>query len=112
MALEPETPVASSRVEYTFPMHPQLVLFGSGTCPICGMALEPRTVMAVEQDNPELRDMTRRFWISLALTVPLLGIAMADMLPGMPVHRALPGWLPWIELLLSTPVVLWGGWSF
>src|SRR5436190_23955527 len=56
--------------------------------------------------------MTRRFWISLALTVPLLGIAMADMLPGMPVQHALPGWLPWIELLLSTPVVLWGGWPF
>ena len=112
MVLESETPVASSRIEYTCPMHPQIVRPGPGACPICGMALEPRTVTAVEQDNPELRDMTRRFWISLALTVPLLGIAMADMLPGMPVQHALPGWLPWIELLLSTPVVLWGGWPF
>src|SRR6266513_2656734 len=76
------------------------------------MALEPRTVTAIEQDNPELRDMTRRFWISLGLTVPLLGVAMVDMLPGMPVQHGLPGWLPWIELLLSTPVVLWGGWPF
>ena len=77
------------------------------------MALEPRTVTATEEENPELRDMTRRFWISLVLTVPLLAIAMVDMLPGMPVEHALPGgWLPWIELLLATPVVLWGGWPF
>src|SRR5262249_48237761 len=62
---------------------------------------------------PELRDMTRRFWVGLMLTVPLLGAAMADMLPGMHVQHALPeGWLPWIELLLATPVVLWGGWPF
>ncbi|OLC21267.1 MAG: copper-translocating P-type ATPase [Chloroflexi bacterium 13_1_40CM_55_7] len=112
MALEPESPFASSRIEYTCPMHPEVVRPGPGTCPICGMALEPRTVAAVEQDNPELRDMTRRLWISLALTAPLLGIAMVDMLSGMPVQRALPGWLPWIELALSTPVVLWGGWPF
>src|SRR6266567_4765163 len=112
MALEPESPFASSRIEYTCPMHPEIVRPGPGTCPICGMALEPRTVTAVEPDNPELRDMTRRFWISLALTAPLLGIAMVDMLSGMPVQRALPGWLPWIELVLSTPVVLWGGWPF
>jgi Cu+-exporting ATPase len=93
-------------------MHPQIVRQEPGNCPICGMALEPRTV-AVEQDNPELRDMTRRFWVSLALTAPLLGIAMADMVPGMPVQHALPGsWLRWIELLLATPVVLWGGWPF
>src|SRR5438045_6998874 len=77
------------------------------------MALEPRTVSIEAEENPELRDMTRRFWISLALTLPLLGIAMADMLPRMPVQHALPGgWLPWIELLLATPVVLWGGWPF
>src|SRR2546425_6486973 len=112
MALERESPFASSRIEYTCPMHPEVVRPGPGTCPICGMALEPRTVAAVEQDNPELRDMTRRLWISLALTAPLLGIAMVDMLSGMPVQRALPGWLPWIELALSTPVVLWGGWPF
>src|SRR6266550_2688614 len=104
--------VSESATEQTWPMPPQIVRSGPGTCPICGMALEPRSVTAVEQDNPELREMTRRFWISLALTVPLLGVAMVDMLPGMPVQHGLPGWLPWIELLLSTPVVLWGGWPF
>ena len=113
MALEPEMPLAATRIEYTCPMHPEIVRPGPGTCPICGMALEPRTVTATEEANPELRDMTRRFWISLALTAPLLAVAMADMLPGMPVQRALPaGWLPWLELLLASPVVLWGGWPF
>jgi Cu+-exporting ATPase len=113
MSLEPEMPVASARTEYTCPMHPEVVRSGPGTCPICGMALEPRTVTAQEEENPELRDMTRRFWASVVLTVPLLAVAMADMLPSMPVQRALPGgWLPWIELLLASPVVLWGGWPF
>jgi len=113
MALEPAMPAARTRVEYTCPMHPEIVRLGPGSCPICGMALEPRTVTAQEEENPELRDMTRRFWLSLLLTAPLLGIAMADMLPGMPVEHALPsGWLPWIELLLATPVALWGGWPF
>jgi Cu+-exporting ATPase len=113
MALEAEMPMAATGTEYTCPMHPEIVRPGPGSCPICGMALEPRTVTAREEENPELRDMTRRFWISLALTAPLLAIAMADMLPGMPVQRALPqGWLPWIELILATPVVLWGAWPF
>jgi len=118
MALEPATLLAATRTEYTCPMHSEIVRPGPGSCPICGMALEPRTVTATEEDNPELRDMTRRFWISLLLTFPLLAIAMADMLPGMPVEQALPkGWLPWvnlawIELFLATPVVLWGGWPF
>ena len=113
MALEPEMPLASTRTEYTCPMHPEIVRSAPGSCPICGMTLEPRTVSAQEEENPELRDMTRRFWVSLALTVPLLAAAMADMLPGMPVEHTLPaGWLPWIELLLATPVVLWGGWPF
>jgi Cu+-exporting ATPase len=113
MALEREMPVSAARVEYTCPMHPQIVRLGPGSCPICGMALEPRTVTAHEEDNPELREMTRRFWISLALTAPLLAIAMADMLPGMPAQRLIPaGWLAWIELALATPVVLWGGAPF
>src|ERR1700759_1265641 len=90
MALEPEFPVASTKTEYTCPMHPEITRDQPGSCPICGMALEPRTVTASEEENPELRDMTRRFWISVALTVPLLGAAMADMLPGMPVRSALP----------------------
>ena len=113
MALEPETPLVRSSVEYTCPMHPEIVRFEPGSCPICGMALEPRTVTATEPENPELTDMTRRFWVSVGLTAPLLLIAMLDMLPGMPVQHALPGaWLPWIELLLATPVVLWAGWPF
>ena len=113
MRLEREIPVASSRIEYTCPMHPEIVRSGPGTCPICGMSLEPRTVTAADEENPELRDMTRRFSVSVVLTLPLLAAAMADMLPGMPVERALPHeGLPWIELLLATPVVVWAGWPF
>src|SRR5579863_87835 len=112
MALEPEIPAVSSRTEYTCPMHPEIVRAGPGTCPICGMALEPRSVTAYEEENPELLEMSRRFWASVVLTVPLLAIAMVDMLPGISLQRAQPGWLPWIELLLASPVVLWGGWPF
>src|SRR4051794_3605184 len=72
MALEPENPLPASRTEYTCPMHPEIVRSEPGSCPICGMALEPRTVTAAQEQNPELRDMTRRFWIGVALTVPLL----------------------------------------
>jgi P-type Cu+ transporter len=112
MALELESPL-TSRMEYTCPMHPEVVRTEPGSCPICGMALEPRTVTAHQEENPELADMSLRFWISLALTTPLLAAAMADMLPGMPVQRAFPtGWLPWLELVLATPVVLWAGWPF
>src|SRR5262249_44520674 len=72
MALERERPVPATKVEYTCPMHPQIVRPGPGGCPICGMALEPRTVTIAEEENPELRDMTHRLWISVVLTVPLL----------------------------------------
>jgi len=113
MALEPESPVSSpTKTEYTCPMHPEIVRPGPGHCPICGMALEPRTV-TVEEENPELRDMTRRFWISLALTAPLLAIAMGSMLRPLAFMGAPWNWgLPWLELALATPVVLWGGWPF
>jgi Cu+-exporting ATPase len=109
MALEPETPsVPATRIEYTCPMHPEIVRSKPGPCPICGMALEPRTVALEEAPNPELRDMARRFWISLALTVPLLVLGMVPEF-----GRLLPGRARvWIELALSTPVVLWGGWPF
>jgi Cu+-exporting ATPase len=113
MALDPESPLPATRVEYTCPMHPQIVRPQPGDCPICGMVLEPRSVTSEEEENPELASMTRRFKVSLALTAPLLAIAMVDMLPGMPIRRALPeGWLEWIEVFLATPVVLWGGWPF
>jgi Cu+-exporting ATPase len=116
MALERETPIAAKRTEYTCPMHPQIVRPGPGFCPICGMALEPRTVSAIEEENPELRDMTRRFWVSVALTVPLLVLAMEDMAvrsSTMAVHAtSSTGFAPWIQLVLATPVVLWGGWPF
>ena len=94
MALEPEMPATATRVEYTCPMHPEIVRPGPGSCPICGMALEPRTVSAQEEENPELREMTRRFWISVALTVPLLAVAMGGMLPGLgrDSHRRRGGW--------------------
>src|SRR5690606_9472130 len=81
----PATPGAA--VEYTCPMHPEIVRSGPGSCPICGMALEPRTVAEVE-DDPELRDMTRRFRVSLALTLPVFALAMSEMLPGQPLQRA------------------------
>jgi Cu+-exporting ATPase len=94
-------------------MHPEIVRNGPGSCPICGMALEPRTVTAVEEDNPELRDMSRRFWVSLMLTLPLMAVAMTSMIREMPVRRFLPGAsLPWVEFLLATPVVLWAAWPF
>ncbi len=114
MALDPESPApAATKTEYTCPMHPEVVRPGPGSCPICGMALEPRTV-TVKEDNSELRDMTRRFWISTALTAPLLAIAMGSMLaPRMFTLPWTRSWaLPWLELLLATPVVLWAGWPF
>ena len=94
-------------------MHPEIVRDAPGACPICGMALEPRTVAAEEGPDPELVDMTRRFWISLALTAPLLGVVMGDMLPGEPIRHLIPSRpLSWLQLILATPVVLWGGWPF
>ena len=113
MALEPESPaLPATKREYTCPMHPEIVRAEPGSCPICGMALEPRTV-TVEEDNPELRNMTRRFWISLTLTAPLLAIAMASMLWPHAFMASPWNWgLPWLELLLATPVVLWCGWPF
>jgi Cu+-exporting ATPase len=114
MALEPFTiAMPSARIEYTCPMHPEIVREQPGSCPICGMALEPRTVTAGEEANPELVDMTRRFWISLVLTVPLLVFAMSEMLPGRPVQHAFsPRLLTWVQFVFATPVMLWSGWPF
>jgi Cu+-exporting ATPase len=114
MALEPVTVAApSTRTEWVCPMHPEIVRPGPGTCPICGMALEPRVVTLEEGPNPELLDMTRRFGIGLALTVPVLAVGMSDLIPGQPVQHAVsPRVLAWVQLALATPVVLWGGWPF
>jgi len=113
MALEPTLPASpSTRVEYTCPMHPQIVRSGPGACPICGMALEPRTVSA-EEENPELRNMRRRFWISAAFALPVFAIAMSDFIPGRPLQDLAPmrAWV-WLEMILATPVVVWGAWPF
>jgi Cu+-exporting ATPase len=112
MALQPMQIVPLTRLEYTCPMHPQIVRDQPGSCPICGMALEPRTVTAEEEANPELVDMTRRFWIGLVLTIPVLLLAMADFIPRMPVHALNMKVLNWVQLVLATPVVLWCGWPF
>jgi Cu+-exporting ATPase len=97
---KPQAPHTGANAEWTCPMHPQIVRDAPGACPICGMALEPRTVSLEEGPNPELTDMLRRFWISVALTAPVLVIAMGNFGP------------PWVELVLATPVCLWGAWPF
>src|SRR5205085_5592439 len=112
MALEPELGTAGTKVEYSCPMHPQVVSDRPGSCPICGMALEPRTITPEEGPNPELADMSRRFWVGLVLSLPVFLVAMADMLPGRPLHALDMQLLNWLQLALATPVVLWCGWPF
>ncbi len=114
MALEPvELAVASSKTEWTCPMHPEVVRDEPGSCPICGMALEPKTITAEEQENPELIDMTRRLKISVVLSIPLIYIAMGGLIPAISPEKFIPlRMLKWLELVLATPVVLWGGWPF
>jgi Cu+-exporting ATPase len=113
-----ETPVAvapkpAAAREYTCPMHPEIVRSQPGACPICGMALEPRGVSLEDEEHPELVDMQRRFWISLALTLPTLILAMSDLLPGRPLDAVLsPRVAVFFQLALSTPVVVWGGLPF
>ena len=105
MALEPVTP--GVQVEWTCPMHPEVIRGAPGPCPICGMALEQKSLAVVEeQDNPELRDMTRRFWISSALALPILVFSMFMAI------RPEGRWFELVELGLATPVVLWGAWPF
>jgi Cu+-exporting ATPase len=114
MALEPSVPIQpESRIEYTCPMHPQIVRSVPGFCPICGMALELRDAVVDQEEDPELVSMTRRFWTSVALTIPILALAMSDLIPGQPLQNVLSSRaIGWIELLLATPVVLWAGWPF
>lgn len=105
----------SAAPTYTCPMHPEIVRSGPGSCPICGMALEPRTVTfeTAEQENPELASMTRRFLTGVALTIPVLILGMSDLIPGQPLERIFTmRTIGWLELLLATPIVIWGGWPF
>jgi Cu+-exporting ATPase len=114
MALEPKNfqPV-QAKVEYTCPMHPEVVRSEPGSCPICGMALEPRTVSIGEEENPELVDMRRRLWVSVAFALPVFLIGMSDLIPGQPLQSAFSARsLAWVQLVLSSPVVLWCGWPF
>ncbi len=105
-ASQPARP-AAGEARWTCPMHPQIVREEPGTCPICGMALEPMTASAAEPANPELADMTRRLWVAAALSVPLVLLAMADNLAVLRPQTAV-----WLQLALATPAVLWGGWPF
>ena len=114
MSLEPVTVTApKDKVEYTCPMHPQIIRDAPGSCPICGMALEPRVATLDGEENHELNDMRRRFWISVVLSLPLLAIGMSEFIPGKPLVRLVSmSALPWIQLALASPVVLWCGWPF
>ncbi len=105
--------LTAGATEYTCPMHPEIVQRGPGSCPICGMALEPKTVSLEHEEDPELRDMTKRFWVSLALSTPVFVIAMSEMIPGDPLGDLIShAVMPWLQLALAAPVVLWGGWPF
>ncbi|MCG8458031.1 MAG: HAD-IC family P-type ATPase, partial [Holophagales bacterium] len=111
-AAAPQPPAGEGTV-YICPMDPEVRQEGPGSCPKCGMALEPRTVVVEEGKDPELRDMGRRFRVAAALTVPILLLAMGPMLPGDPVSKVVPPALRvWLELLLATPVCLWAAWPF
>ena len=108
----PSTAQAGGDVEYTCPMHPEIRQSGPGSCPICGMALEPVVVSADVGPNPELAEMTRRFWVALAFAVPVVLLEMGGHLfPSL--HQVVsPAASTWIQLVLATPVVLWAGWPF
>ena len=114
MALEPLIPsFGQGKTEYICPMDPEILSLEPGSCPICGMALEQRTVSVDEEENPELREMQRRFWICVALTVPLFVIAMSDMLAAFPLSLSISQQAAGLlEFALATPVVIWGGWPF
>jgi len=115
--LRPETAAAPTAAQkaavYTCPMHPEIRQQGPGNCPICGMALEPLEVTAEAAPNHELADMTRRFWIGLALALPVVVLEMGSHIPGLGLHHLVPpAASTWIQFLLATPVVLWAGWPF
>ena len=104
---------APAGAAYTCPMHPQFRQAGPGSCPICGMALEPVEVSAEAQPNHELADMGRRFWLGLVLTLPVFILEMGSHVPGLGLHdRVRPATSTWVQFALATPVVLWAGWPF
>jgi len=112
--MEPGTrnaPQPQAAEEYTCPMHPEIIQIGPGSCPICGMALEPKVISLEDVEDPELAYMARRFWISVVLSVPVLALAMGEMVPGFQ-QLLSPRVSVWIQFVLATPVVLWGGWPF
>src|SRR5579859_382180 len=112
-ALEPAVSVAATKHEYVCPMHPEVIRDEPGACPICGMALEPRTATLEEPPNLELIDMSRRLWWSIAPTAIVVLLGMSDLVPGQPLARLVPlRALQGVELVLVTPVVLWAGWPF
>jgi len=109
----PATAAADAGVIYTCPMHSAVRQRGPGECSDCGMALEPADIMAADEASPELVDMTRRFWVCLLFSAPVFFLAMSEMIPAVPLQAQLSHWLIiWLELALSTPVVLWGGAPF
>src|SRR5215216_2101101 len=110
---QPKAPAAKPDQKYTCPMHPEIIRDGPGSCPICGMALEPLVASLEEEENHELKDMTRRFWIAVVLTIPVFALGMSDLIPGQPLQQLVPmSMLQWVQLILATPVVLWAGWPF
>ena len=109
---QPAQPPTAGAAKYTCPMHPEVVNDGPGTCPKCGMALEPLVPVAGGDDDSELRDMARRFRVATVLTVPVFALAMVPMLPGVSLPHALAAAANWIGLALATPVVFWAGWPF
>ncbi len=111
-AATPTTPATPAGTLWTCPMHPEIVRDAPGSCPICGMALEPKTATLADEENPELRDMTRRFWVGVVLSAPLLALAMSAMAPGLHDLLPAPRIRQLLELLLASPVVLWGGRPF
>ena len=106
-------PKPAAGQKYTCPMHPEIIRDAPGSCPICGMALEPLTASLEDEENPELKDMSRRFWIAVVLSIPVFLLGMSDLIPGQPLQRLIPmSTLAWVQLILATPVVLWSGWPF
>ncbi|HET6853102.1 MAG TPA: heavy metal translocating P-type ATPase [Pyrinomonadaceae bacterium] len=106
-------PASKVAQKYTCPMHPEIVRDGPGSCPICGMALEPMTASLEDEENPELIDMTRRFWVAVVLSIPVLALGMSELIPGQPLQQRFSmSTLAWVQLVLATPVVLWAGWPF